>query len=314
MCPLLPALERSRPSPMLRPPACASPCSRLETTASVRNRRRAGKSVAAFELMREIDDFTSAVTGLAASQRAAAKQHRRNPRRGTSGDTAYNELYGRQSVGGGGVRGGNSAQWRGTVGVHSDRPGRRAQHAAGAGCVVVRAARRARPDRAEASRAEQPTVVAEERGPSVLLLPPEQLAVLTMLHGSAVVDPGPSMAAAESLVALVERRVTRGGARSLRAEAARWWHLASRRGESDGGGEEAKEALKAKLGRGAAAAEAEAAAAAAAAAAEAEVAQREIAERAQMAEVAAAAARLEALEQRWLLTPSSARSRRRLRA
>eukprot|EP00321_Phaeocystis_globosa_P010612 CAMPEP_0118845950 /NCGR_PEP_ID=MMETSP1162-20130426/90719_1 /TAXON_ID=33656 /ORGANISM="Phaeocystis Sp, Strain CCMP2710" /LENGTH=60 /DNA_ID=CAMNT_0006778115 /DNA_START=12 /DNA_END=190 /DNA_ORIENTATION=- len=28
---------------------------------------------AAFELMREIDDFTSAVTGLAASQRAAAK-------------------------------------------------------------------------------------------------------------------------------------------------------------------------------------------------------------------------------------------------
>ena len=89
-------------------------------------------------------------------------------------------------------------------------------------------------------------------GPLLLLLPPEQLAVLTMHHvlGHCLKHGEPGAKYSSLVTALGE--AIQVEARVLRVRQQRRRHLASRRGESDElANEEAKEALKAKLGRGA---------------------------------------------------------------
>ena len=88
-------------------------------------------------------------------------------------------------------------------------------------------------------------------GPLLLLLPPEQLAVLTMHHvlGHCLKHGEPGAKYSSLVTALGE--AIQVEARVLRVRQQRRRHLASRRGESDElANEEAKEALKAKLGRG----------------------------------------------------------------
>ena len=145
--------------------------------------------------MREIDDFTSAVTGLAASRRAAAKHGGGGCAAAiNSGGTGSTSMAGKRSV----VEAfaAELAQWRGAAGVQAtDLDGALSTLRA---CSAQELRARARPDRAEASRAAQPTVVAEEGPDDVLRAGRAAGSAEIFAAKRTVVAPEPSMAAAES--------------------------------------------------------------------------------------------------------------------
>ena len=253
--------------------------------------------------MREIDDFTSAVTGLAASQRASAK-HGGGRGAGTASTSAAVKLSAAEAFAA------ELTQWRGAGGVQvTDLDGALSTLRA---CSAQEFRVHARPDRAEASHAAQPTVVAEEAPDDVLRAGRTAGSAEIFAAKRAAVDGQPSMAAAESPRAAAvggqasderdgaiyaELKQVREMVAALAAKAESTEGTAHEAAEREGpaadgpaaAAAEAAAAEAAEAAAEAAAAAAEAAEAAAvdlsasARALEAEVAQREIAEMAEMA-------------------------------